>query len=355
MHVGIVIANNTLGGSQRVAINLYDWLARKNIKSTIIFLKETNKNGYEMCDRDFIQIKEKRIVHSLSTIIKKEGIDCLISMGVPISVYTVPACFGKKIVHIISERNDPSHFSGKRLTKFLSRFLMNFCDGYVFQTNQAKDYYRNKVKTKPCAVIYNPLPPSLSSKYPTPFEGERKKTIVSVGRLIPQKNQMLLIEAFSNIATLFKDYNLVIWGEGSERTRLEKKIKDLRLSDRIFLAGETDSVFDAIFDSSLFVLSSDYEGMPNSLIEAMAMGLPCISTDCPCGGPSELISDGKNGVLVPVNDSSALEKAIISLLSNTKKRQMIGYEAIKVQALLDSDKISSEWFDFIEKIYKSHC
>lgn len=351
MNIGIVIANNTIGGSQRVAMNLSDWLTNKGIETTIISLKRTDKTGYDMQNYSFVQIESKRIIHSLKKIIKNKNVDCLISMGVPISVYTVPACFGIKITHIISERNDPSHFSGKKITKHLSRFLMSFCDGFVFQTNQAKEFYKKIVKSKPSVVIYNPLPSTFSSNFLTPFSKERKKTIVSVGRLIPQKNHAILIDTFYNLSEDFCEYNLIIFGEGSERNSLETKIRELKLDGRVYLPGESNAVFENIYDSSLFVLSSNYEGLPNSLIEAMALGLPCISTDCPCGGPRELIQNGKNGLLVPVNEPVELEKAVRLLLSDSKKRQMIGNEAAKIKNLLNSDIISSQWFDFIQKVY----
>jgi glycosyltransferase involved in cell wall biosynthesis len=221
-------------------------------------------------------------------------------MGVPGALFDVPACVGLGIKHIISERNDPAHFGGSTITRIVSRLLMRKANGFVFQTKDAQAFYGGEI-AKHSVIIPNPL--FIGDDYPdTQYVGEREETIVTTGRLNKQKNHPLLIRAFKRIAVEFPEYKLIIYGEGPERQNDEALISELGLQERVLLPGTINDVPAKIYKSSLYVLSSDFEGMPNALMEAMALGLPCISTDCPCGGPRELIYKGYIGMLVPVDD-----------------------------------------------------
>ena len=255
-------------------------------------------------------------------------------MGVPLALYTVPAIMGLGVKHVISERNDPAHFAGKKTTRIFSRLLMRFADGFVFQTRKAQDYYSKSIR-KRSVVIHNPLydVPKIAIE-----RGHKRKEIVSVGRLNKQKNQRLLISAFADIYKTYPAFKLIIYGEGPERQSLEQYIKDLNL--------------DKIRDSYMFVMTSDFEGMPNALMEAMSLGLPCISTDCPCGGPSELIVDKKNGRLVPVGDKNALSNVMRKLIENEEDAEKIGTEAKTICDTHSIDRICMKWYNFFERIVK---
>lgn len=353
MRIGIIIANNTLGGSQRVAIILAKWLSNHNNPTSIISLIPTNKKGYDMSGIDFYQVPNRGIVVHLRKLVKRLAFDCVISMGVPISVYTVPACFGLHVKHIISERNDPSHFAGKKITKILSRLMMKHGDGFVFQTKDAMEFYKYRESNKNVAIIKNPLLIDVE-KYNSSSNKLPEKTIVSVGRLVGQKNHRVLIEAFSKVCQEYNEYRLVIWGDGPMRIELKNQIHSLNLDEKVFLPGNTYDVFHEIENSSVFVLSSDFEGMPNSLIEAMAMGLPCISTDCPCGGPRELIKDGENGLLVPVGDAEGIAAAIKRILSNDSFASRLRANAKQIAIKLNPDVICREWYSFIEQVDRNN-
>lgn len=127
---------------------------------------------------------------------------------------------------------------------------------------------------------------------------------------------MLLIDAFNDFQKENEEYSLVIYGEGTLRKQLQTKIDELGLQKKIFLPGKEEKLLEIINDSAMFVLSSDYEGLPNVLIEAMCMGMPVIATDCPSGGPRELINNNINGILVPVNNKKKLVEAMIRLTDN---------------------------------------
>src|SRR5690606_37218842 len=148
-----------------------------------------------------------------------------------------------------------------------------------------------------------------------------------VGRLHEQKNQQLLVNAFAKISNEYPDYKLEIFGEGELRDLLEEQISKLNLEGKVILRGTTNTLFDEIIDASLFVLSSDFEGMPNALMEAMSLGLPCISTDCKPGGAKELIENKVNGLLSNRLSEKNLYECIKYMLENPTKAEMMGIEA----------------------------
>ena len=177
--------------------------------------------------------------------------------------------------------------------------------------------------------------------------------IVSAGRLAPQKNQKMLITAFSKIANQYPDYNLTIYGEGALRQFLEQQISDLGLQERVFLPGNITDLHTQIKTSAFFVMSSDFEGMPNALIEAMALGLPCISTDCPCGGPKTLIREKENGLLIEVGDSDALADAMATLIENQSLAFEMGQNAVAIRDRLSMEMIGKEWVAYFTDVFQS--
>jgi glycosyltransferase involved in cell wall biosynthesis len=268
-------------------------------------------------------------------------------MGVPLGIYTIPACFGLNVKHIISERNDPEHFAGKKSIKIISRLLLRFAHGYIFQTKDARDSYGLRIAEK-SKVIANPLF-NLQDMPEYPFIGEREKMIVSVGRLNEQKNQKLLIDAFVEVHKIHPEYGLTIWGEGPERNKLEKIIRDYGLSESVFLPGTQKNLVNELYKKSVFVLCSDFEGMPNALMEAMALGLPCISTDCPCGGPRELIENGVNGLLISVGSKQQLIQAMLTVINCTIDVKSLCNKAFKIREKYSIDNICKEWMSALEE------
>lgn len=182
------------------------------------------------------------------------------------------------------------------------------------------------------------------------FNGVRAKKIVTAGRLVPQKNYDILIRAFKEVSKEFPEYTLTIYGNGDERAKLENLICNLELREKVLLPGATKDLFNEIIDAEIFVLSPNFEGMPNALIEAMALGIPCISTDCPSGGPRSLIKNMHNGILVTVNEVDEMVKAIKLILTDRKKSQKISTEAVKVRVELDKDRICNRWADYIKQL-----
>ena len=285
------------------------------------------------------------LIKKLHKLVKQEKPDVLISFMAEPNFRALIATKGLKTKNIISIRNDPNKEYGNFLFRFLAKRLYRKADGVVFQTEDAKNWFSQKIQRK-SKVIYNQVDERFFSEN---FQGKRKD-IVSVGRLTAQKNQKILIEAFALIADKIED-NLIIYGEGNLRNELEELIKQKGLQNRVFLPGMIQNVPETIKGVKVFVLPSDYEGMPNALMEAMALGLPCISTDCPCGGPRMLIQNGNNGVLVPVNDVASLSEAIYKIVSMKKEeREKFGEKAKETAKNFAPNVVFEQWESFVKTV-----
>lgn len=247
---------------------------------------------------------------------------------------------------IISVRNDPAKEYASKLRYLLMKRLYQRADGYVFQTGEARDYFSFSGHiTENSVVIPNPLGKEFLN---ISTRACSRKEIVSVGRLEAQKAPLLLIHAFAGIHASFPEFRLLFYGEGSLREEMQEEIKKFGLEDKIIIKGNTDRIRDDVGQASLFVLPSVYEGMPNALMEAMALGVPCIATDCPCGGPRSLIRSGENGLLVPVGDEKWLEQAMALLLKDLQRAANMGREAQKVTEELAPERIYQQWDSLIE-------
>ncbi|GKX31759.1 glycosyl transferase [Vallitalea longa] len=307
-----------------------------------------NKNVKYHYSKDY---KGNKIVTHLKIMKNTKKIVCEYSPDVVISFWLHPALYtfvlkhNKDIKVIYAERNDPELEYGFIIKK-IRNYILPKLDGFVFQTKGAKKYFSKKIQ-KRSIVIHNPL----YIKYETyPFKNEKDTRIISVGRLSNQKNHKLLINAFSIIAQEFPDYTLEIYGEGVLELELKLLIKEKKLENRVKLMGTTKEILRKIYGTSMFVLPSLYEGMPNALMEAMALGIPCISADCPPGGPKELINNGENGLLFQVGNVRDLADKMKYLLINQNKANEMGKKAKNICNTHTTDNIFQLWNDYILNI-----
>ena len=246
---------------------------------------------------------------------------------------------------LYAERGDPGDVEYSGTLGLVRKLILPRIDKFVFQSKGAQSFFDNTVIAR-STIIPNPV--SLNKKYADVTE--RRKVIVTVGRLHPQKNQKILIDAFALIAAEFPEYTLEIYGDGELRIELLNHIIELNLSDRIFLKGTSARIHSLIYDASLFVLSSNYEGLPNALIEAMALGIPCVSTDCKPGGAREIIRDGIDGYIVPRNNAIILGNTIKKLLKDKKKLCILSSNAKKSMENFNSDIVYNKWEKFLGDI-----
>lgn len=247
---------------------------------------------------------------------------------------------------LYSERGDPYDIEYSGLLGIVRNITYKNMDALVFQSEGARDFFKIGPKQK-AIVIHNSVSVP-QDKYP--IAKKRDNRIVTVGRLHPQKNPHLLLNAFAKIASGYPMVTLEFYGDGELHDELQKKINTLGLADRIRLNASRKDIFDCIRNARLFVLPSDYEGMPNALMEAMSLGLPCISADCRPGGARTLIEDGKNGFIVPVKDIDAMADKIAYLLDNPDAAEKIALEARHLGETHTNKVVFDEWNKFLEMV-----
>ena len=248
---------------------------------------------------------------------------------------------------VVSVRADPDWEYNTPSLK--AGMLANFgkAAGIAVQSNGAREKFPGYIRKK-CTILPNSMDPSFVRKR---YIGEREKKIVMVARLHENKNQALVMEAFKEATKdRFQDYRLVFYGDGPDRLKLQRRAVSLGIDSRVEFKGNVKHVAEHIEKARIFVLASGHEGMPNSLIEAMSLGLACISTDCPCGGPRDLIEDNVNGLLIPVGDTGALTDALIRLLESEELCNRLGIAATKVQERFAPDVANAKWKEYLEEI-----
>ena len=273
---------------------------------------------------------------------------CVFSLAIPkTDAVLMLALKDRKFPLIISERNDPARFPTGKSMKLLRNFVYKHCEGLVYQTSGAKEYFNNIVTCK-TTIICNPITSSLPKRY----EGKREHRIVNFCRIEPQKNLKLAVDAFNLIRKEFPDYTLEFYGDGAQKQELEKYVDSLQLEDRVIFHGYSSCIHEKIINASLFVSTSDYEGISNSMLEAMAIGLPTICTDCPPGGAKSVISDGINGLLVPVRDVEKLAEAMRTVLKNESMQNEMSIKASLLAGALEPSVIAKKWINFAEEVRK---
>lgn len=346
------------GGAERQIILLSNQMAKRGHDVTLCVLAEfTSKyvidEKVHLVDLTGVESRRasiwKRYLVFRKLVLKTRP-DVIVNYNLQSAYFclAIPKKARGKIVY--SERGDPydSEYSG--LLGKVRDLTVKRMDGLVFQSEGARDFFEERIKQK-SIVIHNSVNIP-QEQYPLPHN--REKRIVNVGRLHPQKNQHLLIEAFSRIASEFPDYILEIYGDGTLRDELVKQLDDLSLSARVRLFASCNNIWQRIFTASLFVLTSDYEGMPNALMEAMALGLPCISTDCRPGGARSLIEDGVNGLIVPIGNSDVLAEKMRYLLNHFNEAEQMGQKARHLQDTHNDTAIFNKWNFFLKQICLSN-
>lgn len=354
MNVTFFIGGLSGGGAERVTCNIANYLSKNGHNVKILTMaddKPTYAINKEILRIPLLHTNERRgfVINSIVRLYRfikhliKDNVDVYVVMLPITTIMLLRLRWLIKGKVIASERVDPSIYPSSKQKQL--RSLAKKADGWVFQTEEERNWYGVFTGKAKVQIIPNAINSDFIKE---PYQGERKKTIVTAGRLTEQKNHVLLLKAFAKISLKNPDYQLIIYGGGGNlKDKIEETAKQLNIEDRVMLPGYTTNIGDKIKDSSLFVLSSDFEGMPNALMEAMALGLPCVSTDCKGGGAKFLIDDGKNGLLTPIGDVDALAKAIDKMLSDREFAEHCGKEAHKICERLAPGKIYNEWEKFI--------
>lgn len=283
----------------------------------------------------------KRIMNMRKEFVKDAGAQ-IISMGTVANMFTLAASWGLRNPITISERNDPNRLNHRPIKKYeviMRNFLYRKAAKLVLQTpdvlNCFPDYLREK-----SAVIPNPVASTLPKANIYEY---REKSIMTAGRLTEQKNHKLLIDAFCKFHAVHPEYCLNIYGKGELEEELKSYVQDLGMNEHIHICGFCDDLYARLNISGMYVSSSDWEGISNSLLEALAMGIPTIATNCPVGGSRMFIKNMKNGILINTKDEKALTEAMLKIAEETDVARELSINAVKVREELAEDKIAVMW------------
>lgn len=338
------------GGAERVISTLANNAVINDDHVTLITAKELKNSYYIHPNVNCISLENKKnsLLKLLAfiKILKKVKCNVIVSFLTGINIFSIIAGRICNIKVIVCERTDPRHSASNLLKRILRKLLYRYADGFVFQTEEAKSFFSIDIQMR-SIIIPNPLKELL----PEPYTGVRNNEIVTLGRFDSQKNHKLLFEAFSDVAKVYPELSLTVYGDGPLRAEYKKQLNKLGIASRVNFPGWYTDIHERILKSRMFVLSSDYEGISNAMLEAMALGIPTISTDCPCGGSRMFIENGINGLLVPVGDKKALADAITELMIDKDDLcKTISENCIKVKDKLKVEKIYSLWNSYISGI-----
>ncbi len=392
-HIAMYIGSLQKGGAERVMVNLADYFFEQGYKVTLVttYLApeeyEVKHGAWKVvpagadgavlvCDpdenpawvnpeggqKDGIKrvfsalLKEeqegrlknlKKRSDKLTRIWKELRPDLILSFIGKNNIMALSTATREDIKVIVSVRADPEmeYYDLSLKTGMLATF--GKAAGIIVQTTAARKWFPVHLRKK-CTILPNAINPAFLRKR---YVGDREKSIIMVGRLDENKNQSLVMEAFAEVVKKgYSDYQLKLYGDGPDMIKLHHHAINLGIEKNVAFVGMVNNVAEHIEKASLFILASKQEGMPNALIEAMSLGLPCISTDCPCGGPKDLIISGENGLLVPVDDKDAMAEAMIKVLSDKEFADKIGQKAAEVQKKYDPKVANEKWEKYFERI-----
>ena len=345
-HITFVLGSLGRGGAEKVISLLSDDYAQKGWKVDIILLL-FNKIDYKINPAvkviDFSGTCKSRIkrfpywIKKLRDYAKVNKPDIMLSFAARINIIVHIACkkYVKKL--FVSERNDPREDGRSKLVDIATKYLYPKTNGVIFQTKRAASYFDGL--TNGC-IIANPIEISKCASK------DKKKKIVAVGRLTAQKNHKMLLNAFHEISNQFPEYILEIYGDGELKEELQQQSKMLDIENKVCFKGNVLNIHECISNAELFVLSSNYEGLSNALLEAMMMGLPCISTNC--AGSDEYIDNNESGLIISVGDEMALVNAMKKMLSDDQFRLNCGVVAEKKSLSYNKETIIKKWHNLMD-------
>ena len=358
MRLTLVISSLGRGGAERIISVLAGAWAKQGVEVMLVTFDDKEAPAYAIDPRvalcalkvpnELARNSVQRLYRNLLRVIRLRRLIGRFRPEIVISFLSVPnvvsllATRGMHIPVIVSERANPRYDKVKRIWKPLRRFIYPSADALVCQTSAMVEQLRQTIKV-PGYAIPNPveLPSSFSAETQTPAS-PGARTIIGMGRLVPQKGFDLLLEAFSRIAGKHPQWSIKVLGNGPDKERLEAQAESLGLKNRVSFVGAVSDPFPVLHAADLFVFSSRFEGFGNALIEAMACRLPVISFDCPAG-PADIIRDGVDGVLVPREDVAALATAMDRLMSDPAERERLARRAPEVLTRFSLKRVLGMW------------
>lgn len=390
MRILLLVSSMNAGGAERVAASLANaWVAEgHDVCLMPTYSRGTGQSFYPL-DPGVRQIWVSRHLSGpgmfrtlakplvLRRLIQEVAPDVIVSFLTNVNVMVLAATKGLDIPVIVCERTNPA--ASKNVSPVLARarrLLYPQADAVMLQTQQAAEVFARAVPDlQHVAVIPNPLPPALESAakaadgtgrvtYISEADGQAasagsaadaaadpdkpssaggRRQLCAMGRFVATKRFEMLIDVFSRLAPEVPEWDLTIWGEGPLLEPLRRKVETLGLQHRIRLPGKTDQPWEALSRADAFVMTSEVEGFPNVLLESMALGLPCVTMDCP-SGPAELSRNGRDAILVGLTDEAALQESLQQIMTDEILRSELGHRAtISVRDRYSLAAVLEQW------------
>lgn len=342
-----------VGGAERTAALLANSLTENDHFRFTLCLTYARDNEFDLNSKiNKVYLPNKPLfkllyrLNALSDLYKQNAYDLVVGYtiigGILACLFKMIYCRSAKV--IVCERQDPNAFS--ILYRLIRNVSYRYSDGAVFQTTDAQKYFKRICSDSiviPNFINTRNLPPII------PYT-KKKNTIISVGRLEKVKNHDMVIRSFSIVSRLFPAWDLYIYGEGSEKENLMNLIRQLEIEKKVFLPGYDSNVIGSISNSKILILASKYEGYPNALLEGMACGSFCISSDCPCGGPRDMIQNGENGFLIPDIDENKIVELLVKYMNDERQAAAIASNALKIRERNSVTVIIDRWASYFDKI-----
>lgn len=348
MKICFCIGRLTFSGAENVIRYLAKGLIERNHEVSVILTEQMPKpqdmiNGLTVSDaiiREGGPVNAIRRIKAIRRSLIEISPDIFVIFNFAMAFTAVPASIGLGWLKVVvCERNPPQCVPKTKARKIARDILFHFSDACVSQTDEIAAYFARITRRN--YVIPNPI---RTPGVMCPDVSERKKVFVTVARLDDyQKNQSMMIRAFARAAAAYPEYELHFLGEGADREKYERLIGELGITRSVKFLGNVSEPLAYVKECRAFLLSSNYEGMPNALIEAMSIGLPCITTDCMGGAASALITNGVNGVLVPLADEHAFADSMVKLIQSDELCRKLGKNAFDINQTLDGNRIIDEW------------
>jgi len=370
MKILIFIHSLSTGGAERVATNLANQWDSNDWDVTLVTVAHTSTDFYQVnpgvkrigLNLDKSAQQQSLIsaaINRVSRILALRRVLIKLRPDIALAVMTeANLTLGlsnwnlSPLISIGSERTHPPNIKSSRARLVLKSWIYGRLNAVVALTEQSAVWLRNHTRAKTIAVIPNhvtaPLP-NLPPNLPVPRNIPEAKMLLAVGRLSPEKQFDRLVWVFGNLAPSIPDWNLVILGDGSERASLQALVSKLGLGNRISLPGRAGNLSDWYHAADLFVLTSRFEGFPNTIAEAMAHGLPVVSFDCETG-PRDIIRHDIDGLLVEPNNETALENALLSLANNEAKRRSLANKCTEIGDRLSPSQIDAKWLELFKEL-----
>jgi len=349
MKISFFIGGMRRGGAERViSILANDYCSRGWDVDIVLLLQNAVEYDLDSRIRIVDLAKRKggyvqnapRWLLSIRKYLKETKPDRVVSFVGRINALVLTAALGLKTPIVVSERNDPKNDGRGASMQWYCNQVYRRAKKIVYQNEHEKSCFDKALENKGI-IIPNPVSVAATCM-------DRTAIVATAGRLIEQKNQKMLVSAMEKVHKKYPDVKCRIYGEGNLRNALQEQIDSLGLTDVVSLEGNVKDIHARLAQCGIFALTSNFEGLSNALIEAMMVGLSCITTDYP--GASELIKDGQNGLVVPMNDADALAAAIEKLLENQDGcADRLARQAQQSAQIFRAETVLSQWHNVIEE------